>query len=100
MTVLAAIVGTIVLLIILWDGFEVIILPRRVARRLRLSRLFYLSTWAIWSWLATHVSFHQAPRTLPELLRTALAAVPDRGVGHRHDACLRHGAVVRPGRRT
>jgi hypothetical protein len=55
MTVLAAIFGTIVLLIILWDGFEVIILPRRVARRLRLSRLFYLSTWAVWSWLARRV---------------------------------------------
>jgi hypothetical protein len=37
------------------DGFEVIILPRRVARKLRLSRLFYLSTWTIWSWLALHV---------------------------------------------
>ena len=55
MTVLAAILGTIILLIILWDGFEVIILPRRVARRLRLSRLFYLSTWAVWSWLARRV---------------------------------------------
>ena len=55
MTVLAAILGTIILLVILWDGFEVIILPRRVARRLRLSRLFYLSTWTVWSWLARRV---------------------------------------------
>jgi Ion channel len=55
MTALAAILGTIILLIILWDGFEVIILPRRVARRVRLSRLFYLSTWAVWSWLARRV---------------------------------------------
>ncbi len=55
MTTLAAILGTLILLIILWDGFEVIILPRRVARRLRLSRLFYLSTWAICSWVARHM---------------------------------------------
>jgi hypothetical protein len=55
MPVLVAIFGTIVLLIVLWDAFEVIILPRRVARKLRLSRLFYLSTWRIWSWLAFRV---------------------------------------------
>jgi hypothetical protein len=55
MSALTAIIGTIVLLIILWDGFEVIILPRRVTRRLRLSRLFYLSTWTVWSWLARRV---------------------------------------------
>jgi hypothetical protein len=52
MVILSAIIGTVVLLIILWDGFEVIILPRRVARRLRLSRLFYLSTWSVCSWVA------------------------------------------------
>jgi hypothetical protein len=52
MTVPAAIFGVLVLLIILWDGFEVIILPRRVARKLRLSRLFYLATWTICSFVA------------------------------------------------
>lgn len=55
MTALAATFGILILLIVLWDGFEVIILPRRVARRLRLSRLFYLSTWSVWSWLARRV---------------------------------------------
>jgi hypothetical protein len=55
MNALAAILGTLVLLIILWDGFEVIILPRRVARKFRLSRLFYLSTWTVWRWLAGRV---------------------------------------------
>jgi hypothetical protein len=29
-----------------WDGFETIVLPRRVTRRLRLARVFYLWTWA------------------------------------------------------
>ena len=55
MTVLAAILGIVVLLIILWDGFEVIILPRRVSRKLRLSRLFYRSTWIICSRIARRI---------------------------------------------
>ncbi len=55
MTALMAILGIVILLVILWDGFEVIILPRRVARRLRLSRLYYLSAWAVWAWLARRV---------------------------------------------
>jgi len=41
-----AIAGALIIIVVLWDAFEVIILPRRVARRIRLARLFYLSTWA------------------------------------------------------
>jgi hypothetical protein len=33
----------------LWETFESIILPRRVTRRFRLTRLFYQVTWAVWS---------------------------------------------------
>jgi len=33
---------------VLWDAFETIILPRRVSRRFRLTRLFYRSTWSPW----------------------------------------------------
>jgi hypothetical protein len=40
------------LLLILWETFETIVLPRRVARRLRLTRLFYRSTWIPWSAVA------------------------------------------------
>src|SRR5580658_10960359 len=36
----------------------------------------------------------QTPRALSEFLRTALAAVPDHRVGHRHDLGLCHGAMV------
>jgi hypothetical protein len=35
--------------VVLWDGFETIVLPRRVRRRLRLARLFYRSTWVLCS---------------------------------------------------
>ena len=45
MRVLAGLVGTVVIVVILWDAFETIILPRRVTRRFRLTRLFYHYTW-------------------------------------------------------
>src|SRR5579859_5194378 len=56
MNALVAIAGIVTLLVILWDGFEVIILPRRVTRRVRLSRFFYRSTWAACAWFARHIA--------------------------------------------
>jgi hypothetical protein len=41
--------GLILILIILWDAFETVILPRRVTRRIRLTSLFYSSFWLPWS---------------------------------------------------
>jgi hypothetical protein len=41
-------VGIAIFLIVLWDAFEAIILPRRVTRRFRLTRVFYKSTWTLW----------------------------------------------------
>ena len=40
--------GAILLAVVLWDAFETIILPRRVSRRFRITRLFYRSTWSPW----------------------------------------------------
>jgi len=40
--------GAALFLIVMWDAFEAIILPRRVTRKFRLTRLFYRSTWRIW----------------------------------------------------
>ena len=37
--------GVAIFAIVLWDAFESIILPRRVTRRFRLTRVFYKSTW-------------------------------------------------------
>ena len=34
--------------VVLIDGFESMILPRRVARTFRFARLFYLQTWGLW----------------------------------------------------
>jgi hypothetical protein len=43
------IAGAALILSVLWDAFETIILPRRVRRRFRLTRLYYRSTWLPWS---------------------------------------------------
>src|SRR6202140_1762222 len=38
-------------IIILVDAFEAIILPRRVTRKIRVTRLFYRTTWAFWKFV-------------------------------------------------
>jgi hypothetical protein len=53
MKILSTIVGVILIFVILLDSFETIVLPRRVSRRFfRPSRLFYASTWVLWSSIA------------------------------------------------
>jgi Ion channel len=52
MRLLAIIPGLALILVILWDAFETIILPRRVTRRFRLTRFFYQTAWTPWSGLA------------------------------------------------
>ena len=49
MKILAALVGVILIFVVIQDSFESIVLPRRVSRRFRLSRMFYTSTWMLWS---------------------------------------------------
>ncbi len=46
------ILSIVMLLLILWDAFEAIVLPRRVTRRFRFTRFFYRCTWLPWSWIA------------------------------------------------
>src|SRR4051794_23710377 len=48
MRTLIIIVGLCLLLGTLWDVFETIVLPKRVAANFRFARLFYLSTWKPW----------------------------------------------------
>ncbi len=49
MPILEGVAGLLIVLIVLWDAFEVIILPRRVTRRLRLARLLIITTWKLYS---------------------------------------------------
>jgi len=44
----AFVAGVAVFLIVVWDAFEAIILPRRVTRKFRLTRVFYKATWNTW----------------------------------------------------
>src|SRR6059058_1290555 len=44
----AFVVGFAIFLIVLWDAFEAIILPRRVTRKFGLTRLFFRTTWGVW----------------------------------------------------
>jgi hypothetical protein len=52
---IVAVLSVFLILAILWDAFESIILPRRVTRRIRLTRIFYRSTWRPWSAIARRV---------------------------------------------
>jgi hypothetical protein len=50
--VIYTICGALIVAVILLEAFETIILPRRVTRRFRLTRLFYVSTWQPWRAIA------------------------------------------------
>lgn len=52
---LPAVLAAALLGITLQDAFEVMLLPRRVQRQLRLVGLFFRSTWSIWSTLAVRL---------------------------------------------
>ncbi|HYJ45389.1 MAG TPA: potassium channel family protein [Pyrinomonadaceae bacterium] len=52
MQILVGMLGCLLILVILWDVFETIILPRRVSRKFRLARLYYMNSWRMVSGLA------------------------------------------------
>jgi hypothetical protein len=49
MSIFLSILGIFIILAVLWDGFETMVLPRRVTSRFRFARFFYRSTWRAWS---------------------------------------------------
>ena len=49
MRILAFVAGVACLFIVLLDAFQTIILPRRATGHLRLTRIFYISTWRPWA---------------------------------------------------
>ena len=46
--------GIILILAVLWETFETIVLPRRVTRQFRMTRLFYRWSWKPWTMVASH----------------------------------------------
>ena len=58
------ILGVVIFLTVVWDAFEAIILPRRVTRKFRFTRLFYRSTWQVWKLLLAVVKQPKRRETL------------------------------------
>ena len=52
MSVVAAVASVLLILLILLEAFETMLLPRRVTRHFRLTRLFYLYSWTPWTAVA------------------------------------------------
>ena len=48
--------GVVLVLVIIWDAFETILVPRRIGRRVRLTRYFYIVAWRTWRALAVRLS--------------------------------------------
>jgi len=46
---LAGFLGVALLLIVLWDAFETVVLPRHVTRSFRLARFFFRFMWRLWT---------------------------------------------------
>lgn len=61
---LIGIVGIALIVTGLWDVFETIVLPRRVTRRVRLTRLFYRITWRPWWTIANAIKKKKRRETL------------------------------------
>ena len=53
------IAGVALFLVVAWDAFEAIILPRRVTRKFRLTRFYYLFTWRTWKFYARLLPSHK-----------------------------------------
>src|ERR1700732_2125729 len=60
----AFLAGIAIFLIVVWDAFESIILPRRVTRKFRLTRLFYRTTWESSKFLVRMLPSRKARETL------------------------------------
>src|SRR5262249_37335916 len=46
--IVTGLAGALLAAIILWDAFESVLVPRRIGRRVRLTRYFYIATWHVW----------------------------------------------------
>ncbi|MBZ5646712.1 MAG: potassium channel family protein [Acidobacteriia bacterium] len=64
MVIAASVVGVVLVLLVLWEGFETIVLPRRVTRHIRLTRLYYRSTWIPWVTVVRTVKNRRLRETL------------------------------------
>ncbi|MGC1298734.1 MAG: potassium channel family protein [Alloacidobacterium sp.] len=64
MRILTLIAGIACLFFALLDAFQTVILPRRATGRFRITRIFYIATWAPWSWLSGLVKSERKRETM------------------------------------
>jgi len=55
MHLLSTVIGVAIVVLVLLDAFETIVLPRRIRKEFRLSRVFYRRTWLPWRRIASHI---------------------------------------------
>jgi len=60
----AFIAGVAIFLIVAWDAFEAVILPRRVTRKFRLTRFFFRATWETWKFLVNLMPMRKTRETM------------------------------------
>ena len=60
----AAVISLCAILILLFDVFEVMLLPRRIRRKVRLVRFFFRTTWHVWSGAALRMKPGSGRETL------------------------------------
>jgi hypothetical protein len=63
MLLIFAVVGAVMIVVVLWEAFETIILPRRIVRSRRLTALFYRATWRPWVAVAERIRDDQNRET-------------------------------------
>ena len=63
MFILIGLIGLVLIVVVLWDVFETIVLPRRVTRRFRLTRAFYRLVWLPWSAIARRLKKNKQRET-------------------------------------
>jgi hypothetical protein len=61
--IFALIVGVFCVLVVLFDAFQTIILPRRATGRFRLTRIFFILTWFPWAFFARRIHRPKARET-------------------------------------
>ena len=79
----AFVAGVAIFLIVIWDAFEAIILPRRVTRKFRLTRLFYRVTWVTWKFLVNLVPARKTREALLGFYGPMSLLIADRRLGCR-----------------
>lgn len=55
MRIVGVLLSLLWIVLVLMDGFEVMVLPRRVTHRYRFARLYFHATWRLWRWLGSWI---------------------------------------------